>query len=276
MPMQERILFIGGGNMAASLIGGLRADGVAAARLAVVEPQQERRDWLAAQFPGVTALKEVTADAMQTEVVVLAVKPQVMSDVTRALAPLLPDPLPLMVSIAAGIRMEDLQRWLGAKIPLVRTMPNTPALIRCGATALCANAEVSTAQRACAERLLRAVGLCLWIQHESQMDAVTALSGSGPAYFFAFMEALQQAGESLGLSAETARLLTLQTALGASRMAMESSDPPAVLRAQVTSKGGTTEAALNQLREGGFDRLVHQALAAANNRSKTLADQFGR
>lgn len=262
--------------MAASLMGGLRADGVSAERLTVVEPHAERRSWLTDQFAGIRVLESVTSDALSGEVVVLAVKPQIMREVASTLAPMLPTSKPLMVSIAAGIRMQDLERWLGGTVPVVRSMPNTPALIRCGATALCANAEVSTAQRSCAERLLRAVGLCLWVPDEAQIDAVTALSGSGPAYFFAFMEALQTAGESLGLSHETARLLTLQTALGAARMAMESRDSPATLRTQVTSRGGTTEAALNQLSHSGFSGLVQQALQAAHDRSRTLAEQFGQ
>lgn len=272
--MQERIVFIGGGNMAASLIGGLLTDGTAPELLRVVEPLAARREWLTRQL-GVQCDAESVDMVRDADLLVLAVKPQVMAQVATALAQQLPERKPLVVSIAAGIRTDALRQWFGAGIPLIRTMPNTPALIRCGATALYAGPDVSAAQRTSAERLMRAVGLTLWVEKETELDAVTALSGSGPAYFFMFMEALQRAGEQLGLAPDTARLLTLQTALGAARMALESNEAPAELRVRVTSKGGTTEAALGQFRSGGFDHMVSTALRAAAERSRSLADEFG-
>lgn len=273
--MQQRIVFIGGGNMAASLIGGLLADGTHAASLAVVEPQAERRAWLHSQFAVSTHAQAAPALA-QAEVVVLAVKPQIMGAVARTLAPLLPAAKPLCVSIAAGIRLRELTHWLGSDVPLVRCMPNTPALIGVGASALFAQAQVSASQRDAAEHLLRAVGTSLWVEDERQLDAVTAISGSGPAYFFAFMEALEAAGTELGLPPATARLLTQQTALGAARMALESDDPPALLRQRVTSKGGTTAAALEQFEAGGLAALVQRAAQAAQQRSCSMAEEFGQ
>lgn len=272
--MQHDILFVGGGNMAASLIGGLLADGCAPSRLRVIEPVAERRAWLAAQFH-VATLATPPAALNAQEVVLLAVKPHTVAQVARELAPLVQSARPLVLSIAAGIRCADLARWLGGGVAIVRSMPNTPALIRCGATALYAAPAVSAEQRSAAEHILRAVGLTLWLEDESLLDAVTALSGSGPAYFFLFMETLQRAGTALGLSAETARLLTLQTALGAARMALESSDPPELLRARVTSKGGTTEQAVQSLLASDLPGLVHKALTAAAQRSRELAKQFG-
>lgn len=272
--MQHDILFIGGGNMAASLIGGLLADGADAARLRVVEPLAERRRWLGEQFRVASAAEAPAALGAQ-DVIVLAVKPQVMAQVARSLAPVVQNAKPLVISIAAGVRCADLERWLGGNVAIVRSMPNTPALIRCGASALYATAAVSAEQRSAAEAILRAVGLTLWVKDEALLDAVTALSGSGPAYFFLFMEALQRAGTALGLAPEAARLLTLQTALGAARMALESSEPPETLRAQVTSKGGTTEQAVQSLLASDLPGAVHKAVTAAAQRSRELAEQFG-
>lgn len=272
--MQHDILFIGGGNMAASLIGGLIADGAAPNRLRVVEPVPERRRWLEQQFP-VACLSEVPATIGAQEVVVLAVKPQVMAQAARGLAAAIRTSQPLVISIAAGIRCADLDRWLGGKAALVRSMPNTPALIRCGASALYATPAVAAEQRTAAEHILRAVGLTLWVEDEALLDAVTALSGSGPAYFFLFMEALQRAGTTLGLPPDAARLLTLQTALGAARMALESSEPPEALRARVTSKGGTTEQAVQSLLASDLPGAVLKAVSTAAQRSRELADQFG-
>ena len=180
-----------------------------------------------------------------------------------------------MISIAAGIREATLRDWLGAGAAIVRTMPNTPAMVQSGATALYANPAVTDEQRSIAESILRAVGIAIWVDDESLMDAVTALSGSGPAYFFLFMEALQTAGCELGLPPETARLLTLQTAFGAAKMALESTEDAATLRQRVTSPGGTTERAIAVLQDGGFEALVGKALQAAATRSRELADEFG-
>jgi pyrroline-5-carboxylate reductase len=267
------LAFIGGGNMAFSLIGGLRADHVAAERIRVAEPRTEARASLGQQF-GVATFATPEEAVAGSSVWILAVKPQVLPEVAQSLASLAQTQRPLVLSIAAGIRSADLERWLGGNLPVVRTMPNTPALLRSGATGLYANAHVSAAQRAIAESILRTAGLTLWVEDEALMDAVTALSGSGPAYFFLVMEAMQRAGEQLGLPADSARLLTLQTALGAARMALESSDDPATLRQKVTSPGGTTEAAIRSLQQAGLEQSFAEALRAAAQRANELADQF--
>lgn len=268
-----RIAFIGAGNMAASLIGGLRAQGVAADHIRASDPGAEQRAKIAAEH-GITVV-ENNAEAVQgADVVVLATKPQVMKAVCQALAPSLKDGQ-LVVSIAAGITCASLAAWLGPR-PIVRCMPNTPALVGQGASGLFANAEVSAAQREQAEQLLAAVGISLWLEEERQIDAVTAVSGSGPAYFFLLMEAMTKAGEQLGLPRETAEQLTLQTALGAARMAVSSDVDAAELRRRVTSPNGTTEAAIKTFQAGGFEALVQQALNAADRRSAELAEQLGQ
>ncbi|MDH3987409.1 MAG: pyrroline-5-carboxylate reductase, partial [Gammaproteobacteria bacterium] len=208
------LTFIGGGNMAASLIGGLIADGWDPARIRVADNSPGRLQQLSQQFPISTSTDNCDA-ADQTDIIVLAVKPQVMKSVALELASLVARQQPLVISIAAGIPAGALGNWLGKSTAIVRTMPNTPAMVQSGATALYANERVSEEQRSIAESILRAVGVAIWVEDEAQMDAVTALSGSGPAYFFLFMEALQTAGVELGLPQETARLLALQTAFGA-------------------------------------------------------------
>lgn len=271
---QATIAFIGGGNMATSLIGGLIADGLSPARLVVSEPRAERRAWLAERF-GVVVVEDNRRAVEGADVVVLAVKPQVMQGVLEALGPSLRDARPLVISIAAGLRTDALLRWIGGSVPLVRCMPNTPALVQSGVTALYAMPEVAAAQRDLAESILRAVGITLWVDDERLLDAVTALSGSGPAYCFLLMEALQAAGERLGLPADQARLLTLQTVFGAAKMALESAEGPESLRVRVTSPGGTTERALAVFEAGGFRELVARAVAAAAERSRELADELG-
>ena len=211
----------------------------------------------------------------QADIVVLAVKPQVLAEVAGSIAEAVQQTRPLVISIAAGIRTTDIDRWLGGNVALVRTMPNTPALVGSGATALFAVDTVSDEQHDMAESIMRAAGLALWVDEEKDLDAVTAVSGSGPAYFFLVMEAMQAAATSLGLPDETAKLLTLETALGAARMALESKDPPAVLRERVTSPGGTTEAALQQLEQGDLRELFKKALTAARDRATELADILG-
>ena len=271
---QPNLSFIGGGNMARSLIGGLIADQWPADRIQATDPNAEQRNRLAASFDIRTGSDNSTA-AGTADVVVLAVKPQVMQSVANDIAAAVQQKQPLVISIAAGIRATDLDRWLGGQVALVRCMPNTPALVQSGATALFANTRVSAAQRDLAESILRAVGLTLWLDDEALMDAVTALSGSGPAYFFLMLEALQAAGEQLGLPADAARLLALQTAFGAAKMALESEEDPATLRQRVTSPGGTTERALKTLEDGGLRELMARALTAARDRSRELADQLG-
>lgn len=275
---QPRIAFIGAGNMAASLIGGLRAQGVPAERIRASDPSAEQRARLGAEH-GIFLCAENAEAVAGADVVVLAVKPQVMKPVCQALAPSLTGN-PLIVSIAAGIPCASLEQWLGSssaeKPAIVRCMPNTPALLRQGVSGLFANARVSPEQRAQAEQLLSAVGVVLWLDEEKLIDAVTAVSGSGPAYFFLLIEAMTAAGEQLGLPRETAAQLTLQTALGAARMATESDVDAAELRRRVTSPNGTTEAAIKAFQAGGFETLVQQALNAAAARSAELAEQLGQ
>jgi pyrroline-5-carboxylate reductase len=269
------LTFIGGGNMAGSLVGGLISDGWDPARIRVADADPEARERMAARHQ-VTTTPDNAAAIGDANVVVLAVKPQILRAVAGELSAAVAQQRPLVISIAAGIREATLRDWLGKDTAIVRAMPNTPALVQSGATALYANTVVTDEQRSLAESILRAVGLAIWIEDEDQMDAVTALSGSGPAYFFLFMEAMQTAGTELGLPAETARLLALQTAFGAARMALESPEDAATLRRHVTSPGGTTEAAINILQEGGLEDLVRRALQGAARRSKELAGEFGK
>lgn len=269
-----RIAFIGGGNMAASLIGGLRAQGTSAAALCASDPGADRRAALLAEH-GIKTFADNGQAVNHADVVVLAVKPQVMQSVCRDLAGYL-QAHQLIVSIAAGISCDSLQNWLGPQPrAIVRCMPNTPSLLRQGVSGLYANAQVSDAQKQQAEQLLSAVGLALWLDDEPLIDAVTAVSGSGPAYFFLLIEAMTAAGEQLGLPRETASRLTLQTALGAARMACESDVEAAELRRRVTSPNGTTEAAIKAFQAGGFEALVQRALDAAAQRSAELAAQLG-
>lgn len=269
-----RLSFIGAGNMARSLIGGLIADGWDPAGISVSDPDTQQLSSLGAHFRVHTDTSN-QAVAAAADVVVLAVKPQVLKEVAEDLAASIETARPLVISIAAGVRAPDLDRWLGGRCALVRCMPNTPALVQSGATALFANAAVSSQQRDLAETILRAVGLAIWVDDEDLMDAVTALSGSGPAYFFLVIEALQEAGRNLGLNDKTARLLALQTAFGAAKMALESTDDAAVLRQRVTSPGGTTEKALAVLEDGHLRVLFNDALTAARDRSRELAEQLG-
>ncbi|MDX5333761.1 MAG: pyrroline-5-carboxylate reductase [Gammaproteobacteria bacterium] len=272
----DSICFIGGGNMAASIIGGLVADGRAPEGIIVADPSAEALAGLAARWPGLRTTQDNHAAAADAGILVLAVKPQVIRAVTEDLLPTVARMRPLIVSIAAGVRAGDIDRWLGGGHAIVRCMPNTPALVRSGASGLYANLAVTESQRNAAERILRAVGLTLWVGNEAQLDAVTAVSGSGPAYFFYVMEAMQAAGEKLGLAPEQARLLVLETAFGAAKLALESTDDAATLRARVTSPGGTTEQAIRTLESGGLMTLFEQALAAAADRARELGDELGK
>ena len=272
--MNARIAFIGGGNMATSLAGGLIAAGTEPASLTVAEPDAQKRDQLARQF-GIN-LTDNNLETLQQDVVVLSVKPQLMQTVCRQLSAATNVAKPLYVSIAAGIRTTDIARWLGGDVAIVRCMPNTPALIQCGATAMYANQSVDQPQKQLAEAILDAVGLTCWVPQESLLDAVTAVSGSGPAYFFLLIEAMQTAAAELGLDKDTASRLILQTALGAARMASESGVAAADLRARVTSKGGTTAAAIASFEHNNFHDHVSKALRAAYNRSRELADELGK
>jgi pyrroline-5-carboxylate reductase len=267
-----KITFLGGGNMAVALIGGLLAKGYAAGDIQVAEHHPESRERLAQKF-GVRVVPTLDDAALACDVLLLAVKPQQMRDALSPLSGRLGSQL--VVSIAAGLRMADISRWLGGHRRLVRCMPNTPALIGAGVTGLCADSSVDEAGRAAAEAILAAVGDAVWIADEAQMDAVTALSGSGPAYVFHFIEALEAGGRDLGFEADTARRLAVGTVLGAARLAAESGESPATLRERVTSKGGTTEAALAQMATDGFVPLIARALRAAAARGCELGDELG-
>jgi pyrroline-5-carboxylate reductase len=272
---ESTITFLGGGNMATSLVAGLIADGFERTRITVSDPDSEKLSQLAANF-GIHTESDNHKALAGAGILVLAVKPQVLEKVCREIAEPVQRHKPLIISIAAGIRLATLKEWLGDDLSLVRSMPNTPAMIQSGASGLYADIDVSKEQRSQAESILRAVGLTRWVEEESLIDAVTAVSGSGPAYFFLVMEAMEETAIGMGLDPQTARLLTLQTALGASRMAMESSDSPATLRQKVTSPGGTTECALGILEEGELRTLFRRALEGARDRSRELSDILGQ
>ena len=271
----RKLAFIGGGNMAVALISGLLKRGLPATHCVVADPSAQQRARLVKDY-GIAASEDNAAAAQNAEVVVLAVKPQQMRAVVRGLAPHLAQPRPLLISVAAGIPHAAMSRWAGAGIDIVRSMPNRPALEGNGATGLYAPAAVAPAHRALAESIMAAVGSTVWVEQESQMDTVTALSGSGPAYFFLLMEALEAAARKLGLPEDVAHRLTLDTALGAAHMARHSSETLAALREQVTSKGGTTAAALEVLEAAGLRDIVAQAVTAAERRSAELAAEFGQ
>jgi pyrroline-5-carboxylate reductase len=269
--IEQNIAFIGAGNMARSLISGLLAAGVSPERIRAADPVPAQRE--AAAALGVQTWDDNAAAVAGAAVVVLAVKPQVLGEVTRAAGLAAGQ---LVISIAAGVPLAALERWLPAAAPVVRCMPNTPALLGAGITGMYPNSRVSQDQRTLADQILGAAGRTLWVAREDLLDAVTAVSGSGPAYFFYLMEAMIEAGEALGLDRAAATTLCLETAYGAARMAREGSDPPARLRANVTSPGGTTERALSILDAAGCRDAIHQALAGAARRAQELAEDFGR
>ncbi|KGM51431.1 pyrroline-5-carboxylate reductase [Lysobacter concretionis Ko07 = DSM 16239] len=264
------VAFIGGGNMARSLIGGMIARGADPARVRVAEPVQALRESLQADF-GVRGFATAAEAVAGATVWLLAVKPQVMRAVCGEIATAAQTAQPVAISIAAGITSRQLSDWLGGGIAAVRAMPNTPALLGAGITGLFANPQVDATQRDQAARLLDAVGRTVWIEDEAQMDAVTAVSGSGPAYVFLLAEALQAAGIKQGLPADTARRLANQTLLGAARMLTELDEPAEVLRRKVTSPGGTTQAAIETFEQGGLRDLVDRAVTAATLRGRELS-----
>jgi pyrroline-5-carboxylate reductase len=273
--MSAQIAFVGGGNMAASLIGGLLKAGHAATQLAVAEPLPERAAWLAQTF-GVRTASTAFDVATDADLVVLAVKPQQMRE---ALAGLKLRPGCVVVSIAAGIQLASLAQWLGDGVHLVRTMPNTPALLGAGISGLYAAPSVPPAARQLAETVLGAAGTCVWIDSEAQIDAVTAVSGSGPAYFFLLTEAMREAGVQLGLAPEVAAQLALQTFIGAARMAEDGAAKNidvVQLRTNVTSKGGTTEAAVRHLESAGLRAIFADALKAAADRGRQLGELLAK
>ncbi|WP_031437101.1 pyrroline-5-carboxylate reductase [Methylobacter tundripaludum] len=269
----NKIGFIGGGNMASSLISGLIASGHAPEQIWVSDISPDTLTALKKQLNVNTSVNN--DDIINAvDVVVLAVKPQTLSAVAQSIAAQVQQKKSLVVSIAAGINQNSLSRWLGADTAIVRCMPNTPALVLTGATALHANDKVTGEQRDLAENILRAVGIALWVEDEAELDAVTAVSGSGPAYYFLLMEAMEKAALELGLTQETARLLVQQTALGAAKIALESAESPEQLRKRVTSPGGTTQRAIETFEQGGFTELVSKALHAARDRSIEMSKQM--
>jgi pyrroline-5-carboxylate reductase len=267
-----RILFVGGGNMATALIGGLLQQGYKPGDLRVVEVSEEARQRLQQQF-GVGASPAFDGEIAE-DAVLLAVKPQQMPAVAKDLRAHLRGQL--VISIAAGIRTADLARWLGGHDRIVRVMPNTPALIRSGVSGLFAAAAVKQADRDCAQSILGAVGGVVWVRNESDIDVVTAISGSGPAYIFYFIEALEQAAVELGLNGGQAHELAVQTFVGAAKLAAGSDEPAAVLRARVTSKAGTTEAALKTMEANDIKHKIVEAVRAAAKRARELGDEFGK
>ena len=268
----QKIGFIGGGNMASSLLSGLIASGHSPQHLWVSDINPETLATLAKNLNvNTSASNDELINAV--DVVVLAVKPQALSSVAKSAAILIRQKKSLVVSIAAGISQHSLSQWLGADTAIVRCMPNTPALVLTGATALHANLQVTPEQRNLAENIMRSVGIALWVNEESELDAVTAVSGSGPAYYFLLMEAMEKAALALGLNEVTARLLVQQTALGAAKIGLESSESPEQLRKRVTSPGGTTQKAIETFEQGGFTELVSKALHAARDRSIEMSKE---
>ena len=266
------ITFIGGGNMASAIIGGLVRQGHPVNALQVVEPWDEQRVKLTQQFPGMTVLPAASDELKPSDLVVWAVKPQTFKDAAEAARAHVAGALHL--SVAAGITSESIARWLGTE-RVVRAMPNTPALVGLGMTGLMARAAVSADDKALVEQVVRTTGELVWVNVEADLDAVTALSGSGPAYVFYFLEAMRDAGAAMGLSPEVAYQLAVGTFVGASTLAQRSDDPPQVLRERVTSKGGTTHAAITSMESSGMKDRFAQALKAAQARAAELGREFG-
>ena len=273
MNTQPVLAFIGAGNMARAIIGGLLSNHYPANRIWASQPDHGKLSDLEAL--GIQTTNDNNLAVSQADVVILAVKPQVMQSVARDLSSAVQQKNPLVVSVAAGIMNSSLDNWLGGNVAIVRCMPNTPALVQLGANGLFANEAVTQQQREQAETILQATGITLWVDSESQIDAVTAVSGSGPAYYFMVMEAMIAAGIKLGLTEETATALTLQTAQGAARMAEQSDVAPAELRRRVTSPKGTTEQAIKCFEEGELEALFMKAMQACNDRSEELAKELG-
>ena len=268
--MNKIITFIGAGNMSRALISGLVQDR-SDLQIRVSDPNEAQLNKLKQRYSSIETYTNNSKAIIDSDVVVLAVKPQVMKTVCEPLLQGIKNKNPLVISVAAGVSIANLQLWLGEQtLPIIRCMPNTPALVQSGMTGLFASSQVTAVQHDFAENILRAVGSILWLSTEDKMDAVTAISGSGPAYYFLVMESMQAAAQSIGLTVEESRLLVLQTAFGAAKLALESEDDAGALRQRVTSKGGTTEAALNVLIEGGLPELFNDALKSAENRSIEL------
>lgn len=271
---EHRITMVGGGNMGKAIVGGLVVKAYAREQIQIVEPDAEKQRALSTSL-GVRCASSIEEITHQTTILILAVKPQIMREVIDGLRSVLKEhkPLPLVISIAAGITSAQLAKWLALECRIIRVMPNTPAMVGAGASALFGNDDVLQSDREAASEIMNAVGISVWVDHESQLDAVTALSGSGPAYFFLILECLEAEAVRLGLKAEVARKLAIQTALGAAMLAQDSSEDPAELRRQVTSPGGTTEQAVNTLLNHELPAAFAAALSAANNRAIELAKE---
>lgn len=271
--MQPIITFIGAGNMSKSLIGGLLAENYPTDKIIAADLSEQTCKKVQEEF-GIRCTTDNQSAIKSAEVIVLAVKPQVLKPVCQALQPdLVAANNPLIISVAAGIKIDSIQKWLG-NLPIVRSMPNTPALVQAGATGLFANSLVSESQQQIADQILSAGGITVWVEQETELDAVTALSGSGPAYFFLMIEAMQQAGVELGLSPATAQKLSLQTAFGAAKMAINSDLAVSELRQNVTSPNGTTEQAIKSLQSDNLDKILLKAMQQAKNRAEELAKEF--
>lgn len=270
-----KLCFIGAGNMASALIGGLISDdGISPENIIVTDVNDTQLSKLEEKY-GVSSCGNNSGPIVKADVVVLCVKPQLMSGICQEIVESVLASQPLVISVAAGITTENIKSWLGEKTAVVRCMPNTPALITTGATGLFANENVSDEQKITAENILRSVGIVVWVETEKEIDYVTALSGSGPAYFFRMMESMENAAVNLGLSKDVAHLLTLQTALGAAKLAMESEESIAELREKVTSPGGTTEQGLLAMNNADIDGMFKNTLQAASDRAEVLSKEFG-
>jgi pyrroline-5-carboxylate reductase len=273
MTQTPHIAFIGAGNMAQAILKGMLVAGYPQDKISASGRTQAKLDTLSADT-GIHTSTDNLALCRQADVIVLGVKPQMMGDLIQSIAPAVDASKQLIVSVAAGILASSIETWLGQKIPIVRCMPNTPSLVGQGAAGLFATPEVSAAQKQTASTIMQSVGLALWVDNEDHIDAVTAVSGSGPAYYFLMMEAMIAGAEKLGLSNKVAQQLVLQTAAGAAQMAQQSQQTPAQLRVAVTSPNGTTEQAINTFNDGGFSELCSQAMTGAHDRSKELAQLF--
>lgn len=273
--MASQVTFIGAGNMAGAIIGGMIESGFTAEAITATSPDDAVLSPLRERL-GIHTTTDNAAAVAEADVVVLAVKPQIMRQVCEGLRDAAQARRPLIVSVAAGLPAETLERWLGGELPVVRCMPNTPSLVGAGAAGLYANARVDEAQRRLATELMEAVGLVEWVDDEALLEAVTAVSGSAPAYFFLMFEAMEEAGVRLGLPADTARRLAMQTAFGAAKMAMASDKPPAELKRNVMSPGGTTERAIEHLEQAGLRTALAEAMEACAARAREMADELGR
>ncbi|MBN3562346.1 pyrroline-5-carboxylate reductase [Aliamphritea spongicola] len=274
MSTQPTLAFIGAGNMARAIIGGLLNSGYPAASIWATATRTESLADLSEQ--GLQTTTDNQAACAAADIVVLAVKPQILKGVAQSLADTVQASQPLIVSVAAGIRCDSMDTWLGGNTAIVRCMPNTPSLVQTGASGLFANDKVTAEQKQQTEAILKTIGLALWVQQETELSAVTAVSGSGPAYYFYVMEAMAAAGEKLGLSPEVARELTLQTALGAAKMASQSDVDAAELRRRVTSPKGTTEQAIMSFERQGLEDMFSTAMQACYDRAEEMAEELAK